>query len=81
MILEVSVIPKSGRFRITEKQGKIKVYLKSPPEDNKANLELVKEFEGLFGKPVRIVAGIKSKKKKIELPVTEEEWKKFLSEI
>jgi len=81
MILEISVVPKSGRFRISAKEGKIKVYLKSPAEENKANLEIIKEFEKLFGKPVRIISGIKSKKKKIELPVTEDEWNDFVSGI
>jgi len=81
MIVEISVIPKSGGFRIVKKDEKIKVYLKSPAEENKANFEVVKEFENLFGKPVRIVAGTKSKKKKIDLPVTEDEWNVFVSGI
>ncbi len=81
MILEVSVVPKSGKFKILEKNGIIKINLRSAPEDNKANLELVKEFEKLFGKPVRILSGVKSKKKKIELPITQNEWKRFVSEL
>ena len=81
MIVEVSVVPKSGKFRIIEKEGVVKVHLRNPPEDNKANLELIKEFEKLFGKPVRIVSGLKSKKKKIELPISEDKWKRFVSEI
>ena len=81
MIIEVSVVPKSGKFRILEKNGMIKVHLRSPPEDNKANLELIKEFEKLFGKPVKLVSGRKSKKKKIELPISEDRWKRFVSEI
>lgn len=81
MILEVSVVPKSGKFRILEKDGIIKVHLRNPPEENKANLELVKEFEKLFGKPVRLLSGAKSKKKKIELPITQGEWKHFVSEL
>ena len=81
MIIEISVVPKSGRFKISEKEGKIKLYLKSPAEENKANLEIIKEFEKLFGKPVRIISGLKSKKKKIELPVTEDEWADFVSGI
>ena len=78
MIVEVSVSPKSGKFRLHEKNGIIKVDLKSAPEENKANLELIKEFEKLFGKPVRIQSGGKSKKKKIELPISETEWKQFV---
>lgn len=81
MIVEISVVPKSGKFRIIEKEGAIKVHLRSSPEDNKANLELIKEFEKLFGKPVRILSGSKSKKKKIGLPVSEDKWKRVVSEI
>ncbi len=77
MILDISVVPKSGGFRISRKDGKVKVYLKSPPEENRANTELVKEFEKLFGKPVVILSGAKSKKKRIKIPVTEEEWNSF----
>ncbi len=77
MILDVSVVPKSGGFRISRKDGKVKVYLKSPPEENRANAELVKEFERLFGKPVIILSGSKSKKKRIRIPITEEEWNIF----
>lgn len=77
-MVEVSVVPKSGGFGIKKKEGRIKVYLKSPPENNRANLELIKEFEKLFGKPVMIISGAKSKKKKMEIPIEEKEWKNFL---
>lgn len=81
MIAEVSVVPKSPAFAIRKKDGKVKVYLKSPPEENKANLELVKELEKIFGRPVAIVSGAKSKNKKIRLPITEKQWEEFLSGI
>jgi uncharacterized protein (TIGR00251 family) len=81
MIIEVHVVPKSGRFSIEKNGDRIKVYLRSPPEGNRANFELVREFERIFGKPVKIIFGAKSKKKRIELPVSEAEWNKFLSEL
>jgi len=81
MIADVSVVPKSPCFAIRKKDGKVRVYLKSPPEGNKANLELVKEFEKLFGRPVSIVSGAKSKNKKLGIPVKKEEWERFLSGI
>lgn len=81
MILEISVVPKSGRFRIVKKDGKVKIFLKSPAEENKANLELIKEFGKLFGKPVKIVSGIKSKHKKLEIDISEKEWTEFLASL
>ena len=81
MIIEISVVPKSRKFRIVKKNGLLKAYLRNPPEENRANLELIKEFEKLFGKPVRIISGAKSKKKKIQLPVSEAKWNEFLSEL
>ncbi|NYZ77174.1 DUF167 domain-containing protein [Candidatus Micrarchaeota archaeon] len=81
MILGVSVVPASPKFRITAKDGAVKIYLKSPPEQNKANLELIRGLEDIFGKPVRILSGAASKKKKIEIPAGEQEWEKFLSTL
>ncbi|HIH59362.1 MAG TPA: DUF167 domain-containing protein [Nanoarchaeota archaeon] len=45
------------------KEGKYIAFLKSPPEDGKANLELIKLASKYFKKPVRIVLGKTSKKK------------------
>ena len=67
MIVEVTVVPKSSRFRITKKDGKIKIHLTSPPEDNKANLELIKELKKL-GCPASIVSGHRSRHKKLDVP-------------
>ena len=62
--IEVVVKPNSPKFRI-EKKDKIAVYCKSKPEDNKANLEIVKELQRLFKTEVQIIKGLKSKKKTI----------------
>ena len=80
MIVEISVVPKSGRFLVLLKDGKVKIYLKSAAEDNKANLELLKEIEKLLGKGVRvqIVSGHKSRHKKLGIGVSEEVWESFL---
>jgi len=66
MIIEVTVVPKSVKFQILEKDGKIKIHLKSPPEDNKANLELIKELKKL-GCTATIISGHKSRHKKLEV--------------
>ncbi len=79
MIVELSVVPKSGRFRIEKKNERVKVFLKSPPEGNRANLELIKELEKLLGKHVKIISGMKSKHKKLEIDINEKEWKEFLA--
>jgi uncharacterized protein (TIGR00251 family) len=77
MIAEVTAVPKSGCFSISFKDGKVKVFLKSAADDNKANVELVKELSKLLGQ-VRIVSGHTSRRKRIELGITDAEWAAFL---
>jgi uncharacterized protein (TIGR00251 family) len=74
MILEITVVPKSKRFSIIKKDGKIKIHLKSAPEQNKANLELLKELSKVFNCQVRIISGLKSKAKKLELNISQEDF-------
>ncbi len=81
MIAEVSVVPKSGSFKLSLKDGKLKAYLKSPPEKNKANLELARELSKLLDCPVRIVSGQKSRRKTLEIEISEKEWGDFLASI
>ena len=61
--LAVKVIPSAGRAELKEENGKIKLYLKSAPEKNKANLELIKFFKKKYKLSVRIKAGEKSREK------------------
>ena len=42
-----------------------RIAIAAPPEDNKANIAIIKFFSRLVGKPVRIVRGLTSKKKVI----------------
>ncbi|MFH1685426.1 MAG: DUF167 domain-containing protein [Candidatus Micrarchaeota archaeon] len=74
MILELTVVPKSKKFSIVQKDGKIKVHLKSAPENNKANLELIKELSKVLGCQVRIMSGLKSKHKKLDLDISQEDF-------
>ena len=68
MRVSVSVVPKSGSFRIEKKaDGSLKIHLKSAPEANKANIELVKEMRRLLGAEVRIVSGLTSRHKVLEI--------------
>ncbi len=55
-LLHLKVIPSSGRTELKEENGRLKLYLKAPPEKNKANLELIKFFK----KELRLVVEIKS---------------------
>ena len=79
MIADVTVVPKSGRFSVSVKEGKVKVFLKSAPEQNKANLELVKGLSKALGCQVRVVSGLKSRHKRVELDISEDEWGAFLA--
>ncbi len=79
MILEVGVVPNSREFAISLKEGKVRIALRSPPEKNRANLELVKELSRATGRHVSIVAGLSSRRKRLEIDMTEEEWAAFLS--
>ena len=67
MRIEIKVKPSSRKSEIQVKDGIYFAFLKSPPEDGKANLELIKLASKYFGKPVRILLGKTSKKKVIEL--------------
>ncbi len=63
-------------------EGKIKIYLNSPPEKGKANLELVKYLSHVLSLPksaVKITAGETGKEKKIQVDGIEPE--EFYSKI
>lgn len=78
MIIEVSVIPNSKKFAISVKDGIIKVHLEKPPENNKANLELITKFSKLLNTEVQLIAGHKSKHKKLAIAISERDWEKFV---
>lgn len=79
LTVEIKVSPSSGRQQCTlDKSGKLKCYLKSPPEDGKANLELVKFLAksiGIAQSQITIMAGHTHRNKllKIEAPLTFEQ--------
>jgi len=72
-IFDVKVTPSSGRneWRL-DKSGILKCYLKNPPENGKANAELIKMLSKALGIPqdmVHIVSGEQVRKKKIKIDV------------
>lgn len=78
MRINVTVIPRSSRFKIESKNGSIKIHLKSAPESNKANIELIKELRRLLDAEVRIVSGLSSRKKILEIDKSAEDLKRLL---
>jgi len=64
--LKIIVRPNSSKNEILgfipEKQA-LKVSIKAPPEENKANIEIIKFFNKLTKKQTRIISGLTSKEK------------------
>ena len=76
MIIDAIVKPNSRRFEVKcelVKAGKplLRVSLTEQAEKNKANLELVRKLSKLFGCQVRLLSGLKSKRKKLDLELCE----------
>jgi uncharacterized protein (TIGR00251 family) len=73
LLVTLKVIPSSGRSGFTlDASGKLKVYLKSPPEDGKANKELIQLLAKALGCTqdlITIVSGATSRTKKIKIDV------------
>ena len=67
MIIKVKVRPSSGKQEIKKKDDFYNVRLKSPPENNKANLELINLLKKYFGKEIRIKGGKSSRTKYLEI--------------
>lgn len=67
MNIKIKVKPNSGEQSIEQKEDFYIVKLKSAPENNKANLELVKLLRKYFKKQVKIKSGFSSRDKIVEL--------------
>jgi len=64
MIIEVKVKPGAKKEEIDKvSENKYIIKLKEKPEDNKANLELLRLLKRHFGKEVKLIKGLKSKNK------------------
>ncbi len=67
----VKVVPSAGRIAaILDKNNQLKCYLKSPPEDGKANAELIKYFAHALKIPqksITIVTGATNRTKLIRV--------------
>lgn len=71
MRIEVKVIPNAKKDEVNLRGKNLSdgliVRVKSPPEDGKANKDVIKILEKYFNKNVRIVQGEKSRRKIIEV--------------
>ncbi len=71
LVFEIKVSPSSGRSAfVLDKSGKLKAFLKSPPEGGKANRELIKLLARSLKYPqsaLTIVSGATFRNKKIKL--------------
>ena len=70
LMLDIKVSPKSKKSGFVVKSGQIKCYLKSAPERNKANEELIGLLSAILGLPkskISIILGVTSQKKRVVL--------------
>jgi len=68
-VIHVKVIPNSKKERISIQNGTFKIYVTSPPENNKANTEMLRMLARYLGKKpseLRIIKGRTRKEKIIE---------------
>ena len=66
MIITAKVKTNQKKFS-TEKKGDVWIIsVRSPPEKNRANVEIIRELSKIYGN-ARIVSGLKSNKKAIEI--------------
>jgi uncharacterized protein (TIGR00251 family) len=54
-------------FKLVKFDGKLFVELKNNPENQKANIELIKNLKKLFNCEVKLVSGFKSNEKVVEI--------------
>ena len=65
--IEVKVKTNCGKNKIILKNDKYFVELNAKPKNNEANIELIKFLSKEFKKRLRIVRGLKSRKKLIDV--------------
>lgn len=58
---------RENRIEFDSQRNAYRVSIKAKPEDNKANIELIKFLSKTLKKKVRIIAGLKSRNKLIEV--------------
>lgn len=66
-VIEVKVKPHSRCQELEEKDGMLIVSLRSKPENGEANKELVELLSKHFGTDVKLIRGLKGKRKTVLL--------------
>ncbi len=71
LIIDIKVVPQAGKSGfVLDKSGRLKVFLKSPPEKGLANQELIKTLAkqlGIAQDKVELIAGHTSRNKRIKI--------------
>ncbi len=65
--LKVVVKPNANKTEVIIIGDVVKIAVKAIPDKNKANIELVKFLSKLLKKKVRIISGLKSREKVLEI--------------
>lgn len=65
--IKVKIKPNSSESKIIEKGLVWKINIKAPAQENKANIELLKFLKRELKKNIKIVSGLKSKEKVLEI--------------
>lgn len=66
-LIRIKVIPNSSRTHLIIEDNKVKVYLKSVPDKNKANQELIKYLKKEYGLKAEIKSGLRSRDKVLKI--------------
>lgn len=79
IMVTIKVRPNSPEFKIEKEENRIIINCQSPPENNEANREIIKELKKLTGKKIKIIRGLTSKKKSIIIHnITEKEFEELV---
>ncbi len=65
--IHLRVVPNSSRLKLIEDKGQLKLYLTKPAADHQANDQLIKFFKKQLKLTVRIVSGLNSRDKVLEI--------------
>jgi len=78
--MKIHVIPKTKKFSVTQRNGKVTARLTLPAEEGKANKELLERLQQIIGAKPFLVRGAKSREKEVVFEgVSDEEALKKLS--
>lgn len=84
LVIKVKVAPASGRLQaVLDKNCQLKIFLKSAPEDGKANKELIKFLAqacGVTQREVEIVSGLTFAQKIVHI-ATQLTYEQFLEKL